>query len=228
MAQIVTITNPLTGQPAQVDQLDHTAQEIDDAIARALPGGEIDITLQQITVVTDAAEYSATATYAMGDYCTHDGKLYRCTTAITEAEAWTEAHWTETTVGAELTAIYTALQKKAEFILLWENASPTSDFSAQTISVNTDGCLGIIVSFVGRSTNFGSYTGSDIVNMTIGTSKMTFWQNSALVCYRGFSWDSISEISFIDAMEMSEYGNSSARTKINWDAIPYRIYGIKV
>ena len=46
MAQIVTITNPLTGQPAEVDQLDHTAQEIDAAIARALPGGAIDITLQ--------------------------------------------------------------------------------------------------------------------------------------------------------------------------------------
>ena len=43
MAKIVTITNPLTGQPAQVDQLDHTAQQIDDAIARALPGGAIDI-----------------------------------------------------------------------------------------------------------------------------------------------------------------------------------------
>ena len=42
MAQIVTITNPLTGQPAQVDQLDHTAQEIDDASARALPGRGID------------------------------------------------------------------------------------------------------------------------------------------------------------------------------------------
>ena len=37
MAKITTITNPLTGQPAQVDQLDHTAQEIDDAIALALP-----------------------------------------------------------------------------------------------------------------------------------------------------------------------------------------------
>ena len=45
MAQIVTITNPLTGQPAQVDQLDHTAQQIDDAIARALPGGSIDTLL---------------------------------------------------------------------------------------------------------------------------------------------------------------------------------------
>ena len=47
MAQIVTITNPLTGQPAQVDQLEHTAQEIDDAIARSLPGGDIDIALQK-------------------------------------------------------------------------------------------------------------------------------------------------------------------------------------
>ena len=32
MAQIVTITNPLTGQPTQVDQLEHTAQQIDDGI----------------------------------------------------------------------------------------------------------------------------------------------------------------------------------------------------
>lgn len=45
MAQIVTITNPLTGQPTQVDQLEHTAQQIDDAIARALPGGAIDTLL---------------------------------------------------------------------------------------------------------------------------------------------------------------------------------------
>lgn len=47
MAQIVTITNPLTGQPAQVDQLEHTAQQIDDAIARSLPGGAIDIALSK-------------------------------------------------------------------------------------------------------------------------------------------------------------------------------------
>ena len=32
MAKIVTITNPLTGQSAQVDQLDHTAQQIDDGL----------------------------------------------------------------------------------------------------------------------------------------------------------------------------------------------------
>lgn len=71
------------------------------------------VPMQQIIAVTNAAEYSATATYALGDYCTYDGKLYRCTTVITEAEAWTAAHWTETTMGAELVSIYTTLQNKA-------------------------------------------------------------------------------------------------------------------
>lgn len=57
MAQIVTITNPLTGQPAQVDQLEHTAQEIDGAIARALPGGAIDIALQNKATILTANTY---------------------------------------------------------------------------------------------------------------------------------------------------------------------------
>ena len=42
MASIIDITNPLTGAVEKVDQLDHTAQEIDSAVSRALPGGEID------------------------------------------------------------------------------------------------------------------------------------------------------------------------------------------
>ena len=32
MAKIVEVTNPVTGQPTQVDQLDHTAQQIDDGL----------------------------------------------------------------------------------------------------------------------------------------------------------------------------------------------------
>lgn len=42
MATIVEMINPLTGLPEQVDQLDHTAQEIDDAVGRSLPGAAID------------------------------------------------------------------------------------------------------------------------------------------------------------------------------------------
>ena len=48
--------------------------------------------------VSLAAAYSETETYAVGDAVTHDGKLYKCAVAITTAEAWTPAHWTETTV----------------------------------------------------------------------------------------------------------------------------------
>lgn len=57
MAQIVTITNPLTGQPAQVDQLDHSAQEIDDATTRALEGGAIDQLLAGKEPAIESADY---------------------------------------------------------------------------------------------------------------------------------------------------------------------------
>ena len=51
-----------------------------------------------------ADPYSSSATYSVGDYCSHEGKLYRCTTAISTAEDWTAAHWTETTVEQEVEA----------------------------------------------------------------------------------------------------------------------------
>lgn len=48
-----------------------------------------------------APNYSQT-TYAVGDYVWHEGDLYRCVTAIAAGETWTAAHWTQVTVGDEL------------------------------------------------------------------------------------------------------------------------------
>lgn len=45
----------------------------------------------------DAEAFSASSTYAVGDYCTHETKTYRCTTAITTAAAWDATKWTEVT-----------------------------------------------------------------------------------------------------------------------------------
>lgn len=45
-----------------------------------------------------AANYDATHTYALGDIVIHSGKLYRCKTAITTAEAWTASHWEQVTM----------------------------------------------------------------------------------------------------------------------------------
>ena len=54
-----------------------------------------------ITMVADL--YSASAAYAVGDYCIHDGVFYMCTTAIAApGEVWNSAHWTATNVGAEI------------------------------------------------------------------------------------------------------------------------------
>ena len=57
-----------------------------------------------------AGVYSTSGTYAVGDYVTYDGKLYRCVTAIDTAEAWTVAHWTEVTVGGDVADLKSAIQ----------------------------------------------------------------------------------------------------------------------
>lgn len=47
-------------------------------------------------------EYDNTSTYAEGDYCIYNNKMYKCTTEISTAEDWTAAHWTETSIVEEI------------------------------------------------------------------------------------------------------------------------------
>lgn len=65
-----------------------------------------------------AAEYSASATYAIGDYCVKDGQLYRCTTAITTAEAWTSGHWTAVSLGADVSDLKSALDEQENLLYI--------------------------------------------------------------------------------------------------------------
>lgn len=62
-----------------------------------------------VSAARAAGDYEETKAYAAGDYCTHDGKLYRCATAIPAGEAWNAAHWAETSLGAEMKAVYAGL-----------------------------------------------------------------------------------------------------------------------
>lgn len=61
------------------------------------PQGTADLVNELETTII-AEEYSSSATYTLGNYCVHDNKLYKCITAITAAESWTSAHWTQVTV----------------------------------------------------------------------------------------------------------------------------------
>ena len=55
-----------------------------------------------LLAIAAAGAYNPEESYAVGDYCTYKGKLRKCSTAIPTGEAWTEAHWTTTTVAAEM------------------------------------------------------------------------------------------------------------------------------
>ena len=61
-----------------------------------------------VSTAQSADGYDASRSYAVGDYCLHDGTLYRCTTA-TAGEAWNAAHWAATTLAAELQVLYAAV-----------------------------------------------------------------------------------------------------------------------
>lgn len=48
-----------------------------------------------------AGVYDDTLTYTVGEIVIHDNKLYRCTTAITQAEDWDSTHWESTSVASD-------------------------------------------------------------------------------------------------------------------------------
>jgi len=51
--------------------------------------------LEDVLYGIDAKAFDATKTYEVGDYCTHESKTYKCTTAITVAGDWDADKWTE-------------------------------------------------------------------------------------------------------------------------------------
>lgn len=51
---------------------------------------------------TFAPTYSTSKAYAVGDYVTYNGGLYKCVTAIESGESWTANHWALSSFGSDL------------------------------------------------------------------------------------------------------------------------------
>ena len=89
-----------------------------------------------------AAPYSTSATYAIGDYCTKDGVLKRCNTAITTAEAWNSAHWDDAKLGEDVSTLKSAFNKYDDIcriIKITNTATTLGDVAATLNTVNTVG-----------------------------------------------------------------------------------------
>ena len=63
-----------------------------------------------------ANDYSSSATYAVGDYVYHANTLYKCTTAITTAEAWTEGHWTAAKLANDVGDLKSSIDEQSDRI----------------------------------------------------------------------------------------------------------------
>ena len=79
---------------ADIDVINGNMDKIDVQMKK-----NADSAQQSKDIVSD--KYSATNTYAVGDYCIHENILYKCKTAITTGEAFDSNKWVQTTCGTE-------------------------------------------------------------------------------------------------------------------------------
>lgn len=120
-----------------------------------------------------ASVYSATKTYAVGDYAYYNGTLYRCTTAITTAEAWTSGHWTAAKIGDDVTELKTAIDKVSDLSIptgtdatgyysgsVGDTISYTSQSSSHSFAIDLTNYIGraVLVKFKTTSPNSSRIT----------------------------------------------------------------------
>lgn len=89
---------------ADIDVINGNMDKIDVQMKK-----NADSAQQSKDIVSD--EYSATNTYAVGDYCIHENILYKCKTAITTGEAFDSNKWVQTTCGTEFRGLNSNLSE---------------------------------------------------------------------------------------------------------------------
>lgn len=168
-------------------------------------------------------EYDSTAHYVVGDYCIRNNILYRCNTDTpNNGEVWNVDHWDESSVGEVLS--------KIDWKLLWENASPASAFSAQTIQLDLSNYTFIIICFIwynGEATP--NINTRFIQTFEIGASSIGFradigdsGTNDYWISSRPIEITN-SSITFSDCRQVEK---GSTYTTLNTVNVPYKIYGL--
>ena len=115
---------------ADIDVINGNMNKIDVQMKK-----NADSAQQSKDIVSD--EYSATNTYAVGDYCIHENVLYKCKTAITTGEAFDSSKWVHTTCGTEFRELNSNLTKKLD-VFKDEN-------SVETFEIPTPRNYGIVI-----------------------------------------------------------------------------------
>ena len=126
-----------------------------------------------------ASVYDSTKTYDVGDYVIYNNDLYRCITAITTAEAWTAAHWTQVALSDDVSDLKSAVgtklpynSKEAESAITTESA--ISFPNTGSISTTTGNLLPTETSYA--STDYIDLTNITGIYRTGTTTRYTLWR----------------------------------------------------
>ena len=115
-----------------------------------------------------AGAYSSSQAYAVGDYCTYQGNLYRCTTAIgSSGEAWTSGHWTQVAVGDELSSLSEQIATVSGTTTpTYPDANVTSEGSTPCFYIKSGSSITIKLSIKITNAQTG-YVNRKIVNLNL-------------------------------------------------------------
>ena len=113
---------PAYNEIADIDVINGNMDKIDVQMKK-----NADSAQQSKDIVSD--EYSATNTYAVGDYCIHENALYKCKTAITTGEAFDSSKWVQTTCGTEVAELNSNLTDLA----FGENSGSANIFNGKIV-----------------------------------------------------------------------------------------------
>lgn len=118
----------------------------------------------------------------------------------------------------------------ANWDLLWENASPTSQFAAQTISVDYSAYERIMIFYNLTNSNYRQLlTGIDVATTGGVLMRTTVDPAIAIVDTRSFNLSGGNQITWTDCYhsQMKTGSTPVAFSTINTSCIPFRIYGVR-
>ena len=138
-AAVLDTTTVATTLPAG-SQATYSFDESTNTATFGIPQGEAGAGAAGVV----ASAYSASKTYAVGDYAIHNSNLYRCTTAITTAESFTASHWTQVVLADDVTDLKSDLNKT----LISITRQP--DATLDRIYINNSGVIGYDSGNLGR------------------------------------------------------------------------------
>lgn len=172
----------------------------------------------QSTIGNSTDTFSTDLTYAVNTFTIYQNKIWKCTTAVTVAGAWTgAANWVESSI-LEGNQINNKLIKNQT--VLWTNPSPGSLFSPQTISIDlTDYNRFIVVCLTGDTYSTQTILKGFTIRMTttgFSVSDNTFVRNVTA---------SDAGMTFGNCSGYGVGNNTTFTSTVNTGLIPYQIIG---